>query len=473
MNEEKKNPEMEVFEHPDYEQELVNIIRGELPREEKREKLADYHYNDIASVLEQLTPEERRSLYRLLGAEEVSEIFAYLDDASSYLEELSVDTAADIVELMDADDAVDILEDLGEAQKEAILQHMEEEARADVRMIQSYDEDEIGSRMTTNYIVVRRGLSVKKALRSVVDQAAENDNLSTIYVEEKNGSFYGAVTLQDLFTARDGTELDDLVTTSYPYVYDHETVGDCIEKLREYSEDSIPVLDGDKRLLGVITAQDLVEAVDDELGEDYAKLAGLSAEEDLNEPLGQSLRKRVPWLLILMVLGLLVSTVVGIFEEPVMARLTIVVAFQSLILDMAGNVGTQSLAVTIRVLTDEALTGKQKFGLVLKEARVGLCNGLLLGTISALAVGAYIMLAKGKPPTFAFAVSGCIGAAMVIAMVISSLTGTLIPMFFKKIKVDPAVASGPLITTLNDLVAVVSYYGLVWVLLINILQMVE
>ena len=473
MNEEKKNLEPEVFERPDYEQELIDIIRGPLPQDEKRERLADYHYNDIASVLELLSPDERRSLYRLLGAEEVSEIFAYLDDASTYLEELSVDTAADIVELMDADDAVDILDDLDESQKEAIIQHMEEEARADVRMIQSYDEDEIGSRMTTNYIVVKRGLSIKKALRSVVDQAAENDNLSTIYVEEKDGCFYGAITLQDLIIARDGTDLDDLVTTSYPYVYDHESVSDCIEKLKEYSEDSIPVVDSDMKLLGVITSQDMVEVVDEELSEDYAKLAGLTAEEDLNEPLLESLKKRVPWLIVLMVLGLVVSTVVGIFEEPVMAKLTIVVAFQSLILDMAGNVGTQSLAVTIRVLTDEALTGKQKLKLVLKEGRVGLCNGLLLGTVALIFVGLYIMLGKGKTPSFAFAVSGCIGVAMVVAMVISSLTGTLIPMFFKKIKVDPAVASGPLITTLNDLVAVVSYYGLVWVLLINILQLVE
>ena len=145
--------------------------------------------------------------------------------------------------------------------------------------------------------------------------------------------------------------------------------------------------------------------------------------------------------------------------------------FQSLILDMAGNVGTQSLAVTIRVLMDESLTGKQKLELVLKEMRIGLCNGSLLGFFSFVLIGLYIFLFKGKTLMFAYAVSGCIGVSLLLAMLISSAVGTCIPLFFKKINIDPAVASGPLITTINDLVAVVTYYGLSWVLLLEVLHM--
>ena len=171
------------------------------------------------------------------------------------------------------------------------------------------------------------------------------------------------------------------------------------------------------------------------------------------------MKKRMPWLLILLGLGIVVSTVVGAFER-VVAQLTLIMAFQSLILDMAGNVGTQSLAVTIRVLTDENLTIAQKGRLVWKEMRVGFCNGLILGGISFLLVGLYILLLKGQPPLFSFAVSGCIGISV----------GTLIPLFFEKIKVDPAVASGPLITTVNDLVAVIAYYGLSWLLLLNVMH---
>lgn len=469
---EREDLEEEILEHPDYEQELIGIIRSASTPEEIREKLNDYHYNDIASVLEELTPNERRALYPILGAEEVSEIFAYLDDVSKYIEELDNEKAAAIVRNMDADDAVDLLDELEEEKKDAIIQLMDEETRHDIDLINSYDEDEIGSKMTTNFIAVKRGSSVKQAMRSLVDQAAENDNLSTIYVLEDDGSFHGAISLQDLIIAREFTDLETLVTVSYPYVYANETVDQCIEQLKDYSEDSIPVLDNEKQLLGVITSQDLVEVVDEEMGEDYAKFAGLTAEEDLNEPLKESMKKRIPWLVILMGLGLVVSSVVGVFE-PVVAQLAIVVAFQSLILDMAGNVGTQSLAVTIRVLMDENLSARQKLQLVFKEIKVGFANGLLLGVISFVFVGLFVMFAKGKSPMFSFAVSGCIGLAMLLAMVISSLTGTVIPMFFKKINVDPAVASGPLITTVNDLVAVVTYYGLTWLLLINTLHLVE
>ena len=259
---------------------------------------------------------------------------------------------------------------------------------------------------------------------------------------------------------------------SYPYVYAREMIEDCIERMKDYSEDSIPVLDENNKILGVITAQDIVQVVDDEMGDDYAKLAGLASEEELNEPIRQSVHKRLPWLIILLGLGLVVSSVVGLFEG-VVAQLTIVICFQSLILDMAGNVGTQSLAVTIRVLMDENLDGKQKLGLVFKEARVGMCNGLILGVLSFVFIGLYVIFAKGMTPGFGFAVSACIGVALLLAMMISSVSGTVIPILFKKFGVDPAVASGPLITTVNDLVAVISYYGLTWIFLIEMLHLAD
>lgn len=229
------------------------------------------------------------------------------------------------------------------------------------------------------------------------------------------------------------------------------------------------VLNEKNRLTGVLVAQDITQMVDDAMGEDYARLAGLTAQEDLREPLRKSIGKRLPWLVVLLMLGLLVSSVVGLFET-VVASLTLVVCFQSLILDMAGNVGTQSLAITIRVLMDENLTGKQRLLLVGKETRVGLCNGLILGMLSFLCIGLYL-LAKGEGAVMAFSVSACTGVALLVAMVLSSLSGTTVPLLFKKLNVDPAVASGPLITTINDLVAVVTYYGLAWVLLIGVLNL--
>lgn len=202
----------------------------------------------------------------------------------------------------------------------------------------------------------------------------------------------------------------------------------------------------------------------DALEEDYAMLGGLSSQEDLAESVGRSVRKRLPWLCVLLVLGLGVSATVGLFEA-IVAQLPVIMCFQSLILDMAGNVGTQSLAVAIRVLMEPRLERGEKRALVWKEARVGLCNGLILGALSFAVIGAYLRL-SGNGAALAFWVSGCLGLSMVLAMTISALSGTLIPIGFRALGIDPAVASGPLITTVNDLVAVLTYYGLARLLLL-------
>lgn len=400
----------------------------------------------------------------------VAEIFSYIEDSEEYIKEINSDKVANLISEMDSDDAVDILEKLSDADRKRIVALLDNDAKQDVSMILSYEDDEIGSEMTTNYIVVKKNLTIKEATHQLITQAGENDNINTIYVVDDKDSFYGAIDLKDLIVAREYQSLDELIIKSYPYVKANEKIVDCIEQLKDYAEDSIPVLDDNKHILGVITAHDIVEVVDEELGEDYAKLGGLTAEEDLNETTLQSTKKRLPWLIILLFLGMGVSSVVGMFET-VVAVIPIVICFQSLILDMAGNVGTQSLAVTIRVLMDENLKASDKVKLMFKEVRVGFSNGLLLGTMSFIFVGLYIFLFKGNTFGYSFLVSGCVGFSLLASMVISSLVGTLVPMFFSKIKVDPAVASGPLITTINDLVAVVTYYGMVWIFLIDIFKL--
>lgn len=474
MAEEWKTPsaaEGEMPQRQDYSDALVELVRTCPSLTELREALESYHDSDIADALERLEPNARKRLYRVLGTDRMSDVFAYLEDVGQYIEELDAERAADVIEGMDADDAVDVLEELDDDKRQTLLELMDADAAEDIQLIHSYDEDAVGSRMTTNYVAINRHLSIKEAMRSLVRQAADNDNISTLYALNDDGTFYGAIDLKDLIVAREGTELDDLIVTSYPFVYAEESVEDCIEELKDYSEDSIPVLDSDKRLLGVITAQDIVEVVDEEMGEDYARLAGLTEEEEADEPLLKSIRKRLPWLVVLMFLGLGVSAVVGVFESVVQS-LTLIMCFQSLILDMAGNVGTQSLAVTIRTLAD---TGDDRphrsLRLIGKEVRVGILNGLLLGLLSFVLVGVYILLVKGREPMLAFSVSGCIGVALLVAMTISSFTGTAIPILFDKLHIDPAAASGPLITTVNDLVAVVTYYGLAWLLMIEVFHL--
>ena len=460
--------ENNILKEPNFVEELLAIFRSDIPAGELNERISDYHDNDIAGALEQMTSEERLRIYPILGSEKVSEIFTYIEDVDKYIGELNIEKAAKVISHMDSDDAVDVLEEMDDTTSEKIVSMLEGDAGKDVRLILSYDDDEIGSKMTTNLIVIKNDLSVRAAMRELVRQAGDNDNIYTIYVVDKDERFYGAIDLKDLIVARSDTDLEDLIITSYPYVGDHEVISDCIERIKDYAEDSIPVLSEDKKIVGIITAQDIVEVVDDEMGDDYAKLAGLTAEEDLNEKTNESMKKRLPWLVILLLLGIVVSTVVGVFEK-VVAAIPIVICFQSLILDMAGNAGTQSLAVTIRVLMDENLTGKQKAGLAFKEMKVGLCNGLFLGATALVVIGAYLKFIKHDTAGHSILIALCVGGALILSMIISSLLGTLIPMFFHKIKVDPAVASGPLITTVNDLVAVVAYYGLVWIVIIPLI----
>ena len=429
-------------DYQDYRAEILGIVRSNASPGIMRNKLEDYHENDLADVFPDLSVAERRKLCRILNLDMLADIFEYIDEkqAAEYLDEMDVRKAAAILSRMETDAVVDVLRMIPKEKRALLLELMDDEARKDMAVIAAFDDEEIGSRMTTNYIEIRENLTVKQAMTELVSQAAKNDNISTIFMVTADHTFYGAMDLKDLITARQDTRLEDLIVTSYPYVYGHELIDDCIEKLKDYSENSIPILDNDNKLLGVITSQSIVDLVDDEMGEDYAMFAGLTAEEDLKEPLKESMKKRLPWLLVLLALGTVVSSVVGVFEQ-VVSQLTIIMCFQSLILDMAGNVGTQSLAVTIRVLMDESLTGKQKVELVFKEMRIAFSNGAILGILSFLVLGLYIALFKGKTWTFAYAVSGCIGLSLMVAMVISGAVGTLIPLFFKKINIDPAVAS--------------------------------
>ena len=446
--------------------EIKKLIQENRTDKKISEVLSDYHENDIAELLENLSRAERKRIYHVLGIAKTAKVFPYFDEPQQYIEELSVEDAAAIVSLMDSDDAVDILEQLDPGKKTRIVEKLQGSIAQDVKMLLSYDEKEIGSYMTTNYVCIQEGLSVRQAMSELVRQAGVHDNIMTMYVVDADGCFAGAIDLKKLILARENDDLRDIILRSYPNVEAHEKIEDCAGRLADYAEDSIPVLDSSRRLLGVITSEDLVEIVDNELGEDYAKLAGLTAEEDLKETTGRSMKKRLPWLVVLLGLGMLVSSVVGVFEG-VVAALPIVICFQSLVLDMAGNVGTQSLAVTIRVLMDENVTGRQKMMLLGKEMKIGLLNGGLLGILALVLLGVYVHAFKGYAWAGAFAVSGCVGISLVLAMMVSSMVGTVIPMFFHKIKVDPAVASGPLITTVNDLVAVVTYYGLAFLFLVK------
>lgn len=456
-------------------EEILKIINSNLTDEEKSDALADYHENDIAAVVHDLTKEERLKLYAILGDEKVSEIFSYLDDVEDYIDEISQEHAADIIELMDSDDAVDVLDELEEESRQRIIELMNSDAVEDIEMISSYDDAEIASKMTTNFITVNKNNTIKQAMKKIISEAAENDNVATIFAVNDDETFYGSIDLRDIIIARDGDVLEEIIKTSYPVLHAHDLVSECVNKLKEYALDTIPVLDENNIIIGAITSEDIIETVDEQMSEDYAKLGGLSSAEDLDESLFKSVKKRMPWLLSLLVLGMFISMLISSFEN-VVKTLPMIVFFQSLILDMAGNTGTQSLAVTIRVLTDEQVSNKTLAKMVLKEGKVGLSNGLILSILSFTIVSLFLVITKteivigdGFILSEALKAAGVVAISLVVAMTFSSIIGSLVPIILKKCHVDPAVASGPFITTMNDIIAILIYYGLALILFMNML----
>lgn len=446
--------------------EILEIIKITTNLEELHNKLSHYHENDIANVFEYLNDEQIKKLYKIFDQQELSDIFSYLEDPTKYIDALNNEQAADLIELMDVDDAIEVLEELGEEKREEIIELMDEEVVSDIELIKSYEEFEIGSYMTNNYITISKTDTIKQAMKKVIDGASNNDNFTILYVLNEDDTLYGTIELKDLIKARSTDELESIIKMNYPVVLDKEEISVASNKIKEYEIDSTAVVDENNVFLGVITLADLIEVVDDTLSEDYAKLAGLSSEEELEESTFKSVKLRIPWLCALLVLGLIISIVMKGFETVVIA-VPVIVFFQSMILGMGGNVGTQSLAVTIRTISDDNITTKEVFRLIFKELRIAFFNGLLTSVISFIVVVVYLYISHtivNDAVGFNFIdickVGVVVSISLLISMVISGLIGTIIPILLQKIKIDPAVASGPFITSINDITAIVIYYGI-------------
>ncbi len=459
---------------PAYEKEILTLIAQNLSPKAMQEALEDYHDNDIAEASMLLDPDAREKFFKLLDDDRLADVLPYLDEEeqAQYLNTLQIKKSVAILAKMEPQEVGILLKELSPTRRSVIFELLDEDQRSKITRIAAYGDEAIGSEMATDFIEIKRGSSVKEAMRAMRDQAraSDTDNLSILYVVDENGLYYGAIRIQDLFAARADTDLEDIIEINFPIVYASERVDDLVDDLKDYDEDSIPVLNNENVIEGVITRQHLLEVLDQRFSEDYVKLAGVSAEEDLEETVFQSMAKRTPWLFLLLGLSLIVSSTISLFES-VVAKLTVAIVFQSLILDMSGNVGTQSLAVSIRVLADPDVTAKQKRTLILKETRTGLANGVIIGGGSTILLGLFIHWIQHYPWDQAYAISLCIGVAMIISMMISSFTGTIIPIGFQHFHIDPAAASGPLITTLNDLCGAITYYSMIWIFLIQMLHL--
>ncbi len=254
----------ENIEERNYTQEIFDLIRKSKNSRLLAQTLTNYHDNDIADALTYLSPSERKRLYKAIGVEATSRIFAYLDeDVDRYFAELENEKAADILEEMDVDDAIDLLEGMDQNKANELIDLIDSEQKSDIQLIKSYKDNEFGSLMTTNFITIPHGLSIKRSIDHLIEEAKENDNIETVYIVNDDNAFYGALTLRDLLITKKDEDLEEKIILSYPFVYDKEEITDnAIDTLADYSEDSIPVLSKEtNEILGIITSADIVELI--------------------------------------------------------------------------------------------------------------------------------------------------------------------------------------------------------------------
>ena len=432
----------------DYQTELEQIMRSNVSPRVLKDRISDYHENDIASSFEVLTRDERERLYRILDAEQLSDIFEYLDNAEIYFEELNARKKVEVLSCMEVDQAAALLKRLAKPERNMLIDLIDNESKRDIAMLESFDEDEIGSRMSMNFIEIKAGISIREAMRELINQAAENDNISTLYVTDDDHTFCGAIDLKDLIIAREGSKLDDIIMESYPYVYAREMIEDCIERMKDYSEDSIPVLDENNKIIGVITAQDIVQVVDDEMGDDYAKLAGLASEEELNEPIRQSVHKRLPWLIIGLFGGMLAAYMISFYEADI-ALFPATAMFIPVITAMGGNVGIQSSAIVVKGLASNTLTSKNILQSISKEISCAVINACICSSIIFILSLCFNLTSLAMPIT--------VTISLFIVIMFASMFGTAFPLLLNKLKIDPALATGPFITLTNDIIGLNIY----------------
>ena len=435
--------------------EIINLVENETNNEKLIDELSQYHASDIAESFEELSDQQLLRLYEILPSEFLADIITYIEDKERYLDLMENEDVAEILDNMESNDAAEVLEELDEEDIEEINTLIEPETLEDINLVNSYEDDVVGSLMSTDYITVKASFSIKEAMKTVIKDANEVENINVIYVVDDSDKYIGIISLRDLIRARSNDNLEDIIKTSYPILHDYDLLEDIDNDILDYELESYGVLDKDGRLIGIVNDETLIDLLEEEFKEDYAMLAGISEIEDTTEPIYKSVLKRLPWLAFLLFIGLLVSLLTSSFEKVIKDLMT-VVFFQSLILGMAGNTGTQSLAVTISKINDDE---KKISKVIFRELLTGFLNGLIIAVISFGLVLGFLSL-RGNDFNTSFKTGLAVSISLVISMSIAAFLGAFVPYVLSKLKVDPAVASGPFITTVNDIVAIVVYYSL-------------
>lgn len=417
----------------------------------------EMHYADVAEILDELSFNDIIYIIKLIDSEKTSAVLMELDEdiREKILQKLSAKEIAEEVEELDSDDAADIIGELSEERQEAVMSQIEDEEHVkEIEELLTYDEDSAGGLMAKELVKVNENWNVLKCVREMRSQAEEVTRVHSIYVVDDDEKLKGRLSLKDLLITSTKTAISEVYIPKVDFVNVHDDLDEVSNKMRKYDLEAIPVVDNDGVLLGRITIDDIVDIIKEEADKDYQLAAGLTQDVEADDSILQLTKARLPWLFLGLIGGVGAFLIMQMFENTFEEN-AVLFFFTPLIAAMAGNVGVQSSAIIVQGLANDDVKGSINSRLI-KEMLLAALNGVVL----AIFLFGFIWLCEGKMNT-AFAIS----ASLVAVIIVAGLIGTFVPLFLNKRGIDPAIATGPFITTSNDIFGILIYFMIAKIIL--------
>lgn len=414
------------------------------------ETMKDLHPTDQSEIYRELTSEQRAYIHHVLAPKEIAEIFEQLttNEQDTFMQEVDERYAAHMFDDMYADDAADFLAEMDDTKATEILSIMQEEEAEEVRELMSYDEETAGAIMTKEFILLREKDTIQHVMDRLRKEAPDAETIYYLYVADAEDKLAGVVSLRDLITTDPNKLVEEAMSTRVVSVEADEDQENVARLIKKYDFLAVPVVTQQNTLVGIITVDDILDVVEVETEEDFGEISGTRGSMDAKLSSFSAAKKRAPWIVMLMFLGLITANVIGRFEET-LETVVLLAVFIPLIMDSAGNTGTQALAVTVRGLAVGSMGPGAISGMVKREFG----TGVLLGLFCAVTLLVLIPFVYGS-----VMLAVIVGLSLFLTLSVSTVTGATIPLLINKLKIDPAVASGPFITTLNDVIGLLIYF---------------
>ncbi len=430
--------------------EKVEVLVEDKNDKELKLLLNEFHYADIAEILDELDLDDALYVIKLLDSETTSDVLMELDEDNreKVLKNLSAKEIAEEIEELDTDDAADIIAELPEERQQAVISQIEdEEHKAEIRELLTYDDDTAGGLMAKELVKVYETWTVAGCLRRIRGQAKEVTRVHSIYVVNKEEKLIGRLSLKDLIVAKNDQKIADIAKDNVDYVNVKDDAEDVARVMAKYDLEAIPVVDDNQTLLGRITIDDIVDVLKEEADKDYQLAAGITQDVDSDDSIFDLTKARLPWLFLGLVGGVGAFLIMEGFQEA-FSKYAVLFFFTPLIAAMAGNVGVQSSAIIVQGLANDDVKGSVNKRLI-KEMLLAALNG----TILALFLFIFVWITKGE-----FNTALAISVSLIAVIIVAGLIGTFVPLFLDKRGIDPAIATGPFITTSNDIFGILIYF---------------